>query len=161
MPLCVIYILPDAKDKCFMTKELWRIGHAKGLGETKPIPARTARAKGRQGCRCHRRDPSCETKPICPAPTGKGRGGWDRRRLSRWGQTCETKPISRIGPTERVWNRQLQAPSTSLRAGPARQSATVCRSLSMDRFRLFRLVDRFPRGKMEKLGHVVCHSLRG
>ncbi len=36
-------------------------------------------------------DPSCETKPICPALVGTGEGRQGYRR--RWAKTCETKPI--------------------------------------------------------------------
>ena len=36
--------------KCLVEKKLWRIEHAGDLGETKPISARTAMARGRQAC---------------------------------------------------------------------------------------------------------------
>ena len=45
------------------------------LRQTKPIPVRAAPGKGRQTWQCRRRDPSCRTKPICSAPTGKDAGG--------------------------------------------------------------------------------------
>ena len=41
----------DRKGKCFLGKELRRIWPATGVGKTKPISARTAVGKGRQGCR--------------------------------------------------------------------------------------------------------------
>ena len=42
------------KDKYFAGKELWCTGLTRGLGQTKPIPARAAMTRGRQGCRCRR-----------------------------------------------------------------------------------------------------------
>jgi hypothetical protein len=41
--------------------------------ETNPIRARTVGAQSPQGCRCCRRDPSCQTKPI--SWLGRGEGG--------------------------------------------------------------------------------------
>jgi hypothetical protein len=78
--------------------------------QTKPIPARTATAKGRHGCQCRRRRPSCETKPICPAPAGRGIGARGCKGCCRrWGQACETKPIPGVGATGWIWNVSLRA----------------------------------------------------
>ena len=35
-----------------------------------------------------------QTNPICPGTAGRGNGGRSRDCYPRWGQTCETKPIS-------------------------------------------------------------------
>jgi len=57
--------------KYFVEKELWRIEHAGGLGETKPISARTALAEGRQvGRRCRTDELYKQTQF---APDGHGR----------------------------------------------------------------------------------------
>lgn len=47
----------------------------KGPRKNKANSPRTVMAEGRQGCRQHRPDPLCETKPICPGPTGRDAGG--------------------------------------------------------------------------------------
>jgi hypothetical protein len=74
----------DTKGKCFIEKELWRIRHARSLGKTKPIPTRTTTAKGRQGCRCRRRDPSV-FRLANAAPDGKmGRSGQRSCSLGVW-----------------------------------------------------------------------------
>jgi hypothetical protein len=64
--------------------------------ETKPIPTQTPMAEGRQGRPGHRRDLSCETKPICPlrigcraaaGPPSLRPTGSDLRRAKRAKQT--------------------------------------------------------------------------
>lgn len=86
------------KCKYLVEKELWRIGLAKRVEKTKPIPARIAIAQGRQDWQCRWWDPLRQTKPIDSAPTGNGAGWQDRKRLSGRGQARQTKPISGVRP---------------------------------------------------------------
>ena len=91
----------NPKGKYLVKKELWYIWRANGLGKTKPIAGQTAGGKGRQGCRRRRWDPSCETNPICPAPTGKdpGRQGPQPNKANSRGQAQRGNPPPRAGHT--------------------------------------------------------------
>lgn len=81
--------------------------------KTKPIFAQTARAEGRQAGPGLGRDPSRETKPICPHE--------HKRRPS--GQLCETKPIGRSRSPEGTGG---QGRPCSRRWGRAYKTKPIC-----------------------------------
>ena len=113
------------KSKYLAVKELWQVGPAMGLGQTKPT-ARTAVGKGRQG----------------------------REHCRRWGQAYETKPISEGGATQGIWSMPLRAHSTPLKGkGPQRGNpppadyARVDDSLrnGLPSFGIARILNEWPR----------------
>ncbi len=96
----------SGEGKHFVRRELRRIGPAKGLGQTKPIPARPAMAKGRHGCQCRRWDPSRETKPIPPERSEGASALWKKSydELDRQRTSAKQSQFRPVRPTRWIWS---------------------------------------------------------